>query len=237
MDQDCTPPADGDDGAPAEPAFEPVRVRPRHDGWTPERQIQFIRALAECGCVRDACRRVGMSGESAYALARRPDAQSFRVAWELALDNAVRRIADEAISRCIYGVSVPHFYRGELVGEHRRYNDRLAMFLLRYRNPHRYGRHLDGMAPAGFPETQAQNLGHALDWVRSDAYREAHGRPRQTVTELAEDDDDAAEAIRHMRAGWDQSSPASPSWSDALPDVASGLSTSEPGFTSDTEHD
>ena len=26
----------------------------RRDGWRPERQIEFINALAECGCVMDA---------------------------------------------------------------------------------------------------------------------------------------------------------------------------------------
>jgi hypothetical protein len=65
--------------------FNPVPLRHRRDGWTPERQVAFIRALAECGCVLEACRRVGMSSESAYKLARRPDAQSFRVAWTRAL--------------------------------------------------------------------------------------------------------------------------------------------------------
>lgn len=178
-----------------------------------------------------------MSPDTAYALVRRPDAQSFRVAWELALDNAVRRIADEGISRCIHGVAVPHFYKGEQVGEHRRYNDRLAMFLLRYRNPHRYGRHLDRQAPSGFPETPAQDFGHAIEWVRSDAYREAHGRPRQTVTELCEDDDDAAEAMRRMRAAWADQDPLAAHQPDPPPDVASGSSASSTSFPSGEEHD
>jgi hypothetical protein len=78
------------------PKFAPVRVRRRHDGWTPERQTQFIEALAECGCVADACRRVGMSSESAYALRRHYDAQAFRLAWDAALDYAIRRLSDAA---------------------------------------------------------------------------------------------------------------------------------------------
>src|SRR5690606_13707357 len=86
-----TSPGAGGKAQQAVPSFKPVRVRARQDGWTPQRQVDFIHALAECGCVRDACGRVGMSAESAYALVRRPDAQSFRIAWELALDNAVRR--------------------------------------------------------------------------------------------------------------------------------------------------
>lgn len=35
-------------------------------------------------------------------------------------------------SRAIHGVPVPHYYKGELVGEHRRYNDRLAMFVMNH---------------------------------------------------------------------------------------------------------
>jgi hypothetical protein len=125
------------------PKFAPVRVRRRHDGWTPERQTQFIKALAECGCVADACRRVGMSSESAYALRRHYDAQAFRLAWDAALDYAIRRLSDAAFSRAIHGVPVPHYYKGELVGEHRRYDERLTQFLLRYRDPLRYAKSLD----------------------------------------------------------------------------------------------
>ncbi|MGQ0661362.1 hypothetical protein [Sphingosinicella sp.] len=226
-------------GAPVSPAFDPVPLRYRHDGWTPERQVLFIRALAESGCVRDACRSVGMSPESAYALARREDAQSFRVAWELALDNAVRRIADEAISRCINGVPVPHFYKGEQVGEHRRYDDRLAMFLLRYRNPHRYGRHLDRLEPQGFAETQAQNLGHALEWVLRDAVREGAGLPRFVVDKIPESDDDAEEFVRLHRAAREDRRAAARSraGADLPPDVASGSSGSGSTFPSGEEHD
>jgi hypothetical protein len=31
---------------PALPAFAPVLVRARHDGWSPDRQLEFIEALA-----------------------------------------------------------------------------------------------------------------------------------------------------------------------------------------------
>ncbi|HEX8364485.1 MAG TPA: hypothetical protein VF603_04285 [Allosphingosinicella sp.] len=174
------------------PDFDPVPVRPRHDGWTPARQVAFIRALAECGCVREACRRVGMSAESAYELARRPDAQSFRAAWEVALDNAVRRVGDNAFSRALNGVEIPHFYKGELIGTHRRYDERLTMFILRYRDPIRYGKHLDRMGVAGLREDRALDLADALAWVRSDAEREAAGLPRSVHTDLgaANDDED-----------------------------------------------
>jgi len=178
--------------APSAPDFEPVPLRYRRDGWTPARQVAFIRALAECGCVRDACKRVGMSPESAYELARRPDAQSFRVAWEIAMDNAVRRVGDEAFSRAIHGVAVPHFYKGEMVGEHRRYDERLTMFILRYRDPIRYGKHLDRYDCNGHVEEKALDLADALAWVESDARRDEAGRPRQLITEFgaANDEDE-----------------------------------------------
>lgn len=231
------------------PPFEHVRLRARHDGWTPARQTDFISALAECGCVRDACRRVGMSVESAYALARRPEAQSFRAAWDLALDNAVRRITDEAFSRCIHGIAVPHFYKGEQVGEHRRYNDRLTMFLMRYRDPLRYGRHLDRIERGGHPERHAVLFGDALRWVLSDAMREERGLPRMTVRDIPVEAADweslesqakLPEALIRdaffMRPDeWREAE--CDTEEDSTPDVASTSSTSEPIFPSGAERD
>lgn len=112
--------------------------RPRHDGWTVERQAAFLKALASCGCVTHAARSVGLSRESAYQLYNRPSAAAFRRGWDAALDCAVRLVEDEAWSRAIHGVARPVFYQGEQVGEYRHFDERLAMFLLRYRRPHRY---------------------------------------------------------------------------------------------------
>jgi hypothetical protein len=135
----CDPPAD-EAGAFA---FEPVPLRYRHDGWTPDRQLAFIQALAECGCVDEAARAVGMDRSSAYALRRRHDALAFRLAWDAASDYSVTRLGDAAMSRAINGVPVPIFHKGEQVGERRHYDERLTMFLLRYRDPVRFGRWLD----------------------------------------------------------------------------------------------
>jgi hypothetical protein len=230
--------------APSAPDFDPVPLRYRRDGWTPARQVAFIRALAECGCVRDACKRVGMSPESAYELARRPDAQSFRVAWEIAMDNAVRRIGDEAFSRCIHGVAVPHFYKGELVGEHRRYDERLTMFILRYRDPIRYGKHLDRSDYTGHVEEKALDLADALAWVESDARRDEAGRPRQLATQFgAANDEDEGEPPRSRfnlyrfaprradrEAAWEDEEPDADDLGEEElpPDVVRGSSTSAP---------
>jgi hypothetical protein len=128
---------------PAVPAFTPVKLRMRHDGWTPAKQVEFIEALAACGCVDEACRRVGRSRQSAYDLYRRPEAGPFRLAWEAALEHAVKRMADAAFSRAINGVAIPIFYKGEQVGERRRYDERLTMFMLRHYDPIRFGKWLD----------------------------------------------------------------------------------------------
>ena len=135
------PPADPPTELPAELPipFDPVPARrPRRDGWTVERQEAFLKALANCGCVTHACRAVGMSRESAYNLYNRESAVAFRRGWETALDCSLRMVEDEAWSRAIRGVARPVFYQGEQVGEYRHFDERLTMFLLRFRRPHRY---------------------------------------------------------------------------------------------------
>lgn len=67
------------------PAFTPVPLRPRADGWTPCRQAEFLGYLAETRCIRTAAERVGMSRESAYRLRRKPGAREFVAAWDAIL--------------------------------------------------------------------------------------------------------------------------------------------------------
>ena len=67
------------------PAFHPVPLAPRADGWTPLRQGQFIGWLAQTPSVAAACRKVSMGRESAYRLRKRPGAAGFAAAWDAAL--------------------------------------------------------------------------------------------------------------------------------------------------------
>ena len=128
-------------------AFEPVPVRARHDGWTVERQYAFIQALAETGCVDEACGRVGMSDTSAYELRMRPEGVQFRRAWEAALDYSLHFVEQGVFSRSRHGVPRPIFYKGEQVGEWRHFDERLTMFLLRTRRPDRYGKWVEQTPP------------------------------------------------------------------------------------------
>jgi hypothetical protein len=110
--------------------FEPIHLEPRGDGWSPARQRAFIEELADCGVVREAAARVGMSEQSARRLRRRDDAASFNIAWEAALQHGADRLRSVAFERAVEGVIRPRFYHGEKVGEERVYDNRLLLALL-----------------------------------------------------------------------------------------------------------
>jgi hypothetical protein len=228
------------ESASSVPDFEPVKLRYRHDGLTPARQVSLIQTMAACGCIREACAKVGISPEAVYELRRRPDAQSFRIAMDLALDGAADAVEDAMYSRAIHGVEVPHYYRGELVGTHRRYDERLAMFILRYRKPHRYGRHLDKADPP-HPERSALAMADMLTWVASDGFRDEAGQLRQVSTALFEEEDDEPWSRTNLFRWGPAFRPAAEDRLDALddddfslgkkavfPDVSSTTSTSAP---------
>ena len=56
----------------------------RRDGWTAERQLAFLRALARTRSVSRAAAAAGMSRESAYRLRTRPAGALF-AAWDRTL--------------------------------------------------------------------------------------------------------------------------------------------------------
>ncbi|MEN3972475.1 hypothetical protein WJS89_07315 [Sphingomicrobium sp. XHP0235] len=163
----------------------PVPTRARHDGWTPTRQKDFLVALAECGVVSEACARVGMSPRAAYALRRRPDADHFRRAWDAALDYAVRRLSDAAFSRALNGVTRPVFYQGEQIGERTYYDERLTMFVLRYRDPIRYGKWLDTMAFRQNEDGATQLAEELAVRAELDAMADADGVERAPLPPIA----------------------------------------------------
>ena len=117
---------------PPLPEFTPVPRKYRHDGWTPERQRAFIAALADTGSVSRAAAMVNMAQANCYTLRRAAGAESFRRAWEAALDFGVARLKDIAFERAIDGYLVPVFVAGKLMGFRRKHNDALLMFCLRH---------------------------------------------------------------------------------------------------------
>ena len=117
-------------GIPSYFDFEPVPLAWRSDGWTPERQRAFIEELADCGVVREAAARVGMTEQSAFGLRRRPNADAFNKAWDTAVQMGTERLHSVAIERAINGTIRRRYFHGEVVGEERVYDNRLLIYLL-----------------------------------------------------------------------------------------------------------
>lgn len=102
--------------------------RVRHDGWTPQRQRAFLRALSETGSVRDACARAQISTTSAYRMRGRSAA--FDRAWRRALAKVAPTIEQAAYERAVLGWEEPVWHGGKVVGHRRRYSDGLLRLLL-----------------------------------------------------------------------------------------------------------
>lgn len=60
--------------------------RTRRDGWTAERQLRFLGALAESRSVTRAVTAAGMSRESAYRLRNRSEDSLFALLWDRLLE-------------------------------------------------------------------------------------------------------------------------------------------------------
>lgn len=140
----------------------PVLRKPRKDGWTPRRQMDFIATLAETGCVADAARAVGMSERSCYRLRR--ESPRFAAAWQAGIAHAAGRLVDLAFDRAILGSDEPVFDKeGHRVDRRRRHNDRLLMFLLRAYMPERFRHaHQSVRTPAETPPPETPPVSEAL---------------------------------------------------------------------------
>ena len=125
--------ADGVRGRRADPpdmAFDPVALRYRSDGLTPAKQREYVEALADCGIVRVAAARVGVSEQAINRLRRRADAGPFNLACEAARRFGARHLHSIAWERAIEGTIRGHYYHGELKSEERVYDNRLLVYLL-----------------------------------------------------------------------------------------------------------
>jgi hypothetical protein len=126
----------------ANASFQPVpRSSERHDGWTEACQRQFIDALSQYGIVRAAAAKVGKCHASAYRLRRSEGAESFAQAWDEALAIGMTQLQDIAMDRAINGIPVPHFYKGEKIGESVWHDNKLLMFMVAQTNTRRFGKH------------------------------------------------------------------------------------------------
>jgi hypothetical protein len=146
--------------------FDPVPVKPRHDGWTPDRQRGFIDFLVLTGCVSRSARAVGMTPQSASTLRKHAGAASFSRAWDEALASGRRYQLQVAMERSIVGERIPVMYRGRKVGERVRHHNGLLIALL----------HATGQdVPAPVHEDPYTDFRRALDALdRSHRHRGQH---------------------------------------------------------------
>ncbi|HEV7661342.1 MAG TPA: hypothetical protein VGO55_15995 [Allosphingosinicella sp.] len=110
--------------------FDPVPLRYRQDGLTPQKQRDYVEALADTGVAREAAARIDVSEQAINRVRRRADARSFDLACEAAVRFAARRIRSIAFERAIEGTIKRHYYHGELKSEERVYDNRLLVYLL-----------------------------------------------------------------------------------------------------------
>jgi hypothetical protein len=166
--------------------------RHRHDGWTPARQVDFLAALRETGCVRSACSHVGLTSTSAYRLKKRIPV--FSDAWDLALEYRAPALERAAYERAVTGWLEPIVYKGEIVGQRRRYSDAMLRLLLQRETARvpvadaKPGRGQMIVKNATREETNA-HLIKALAAAKKRVDREAH-------------EEAVAEAERLAAAGW-----------------------------------
>jgi hypothetical protein len=188
---------------PPPAAPEDSARKPRHTDWTRAKMVAFLRELAASQSVKHAARSVGMSRQSAYRLRNRLARTPFALAWEVALESGLQQLAHALLDRALNGVEQPHYYHGELVGTSRRYDNRLATWLLA--NPWKVGRH------------QAARELVGENWETLLAQIEAHG-PRWEPDDFVPDQEHAAAADAELAEHLTELTFAS--WYDAHPAAA-----------------
>lgn len=159
-----------DDDIRRHPALAPAKRRPpRHDEWTREKMVIFLRELAATQCVSHSAKAVGMSRNSAYNLRNRLQGTPFALGWEVALEMGMHQLAHVVMDRALNGTEVQHYYHGELVATTRRHDNRLAQWILE--NPWKVGRHQIAREYSGgnFPALLERIEWASLDWEEGEA--------------------------------------------------------------------
>jgi len=114
------------------PAFLPVPLRARSDGWTPLRQAQFLVALARTRSVKKAAAAAGMTRETAYRLRGRHGADSFAATWDAVLGKVAKRkvTPEERMRRAFDQLVKPVVNCGQCVGLARKADNSALLSLL-----------------------------------------------------------------------------------------------------------
>lgn len=141
----------------------------RHTEWTRPKMALFLRELAATQSVSAAAAHVGMSRQSAYRLRDRLMGTPFAFGWDVALEHGLAQLAHAMMDRAVNGVEVPHYYKGELVGTSRHYDERLAIWMMG--NPWKVGRRQIAreFSAEGFDRLLERIETGPLDWGEGEA--------------------------------------------------------------------
>ena len=111
----------------AKPAGRNRPARTRRDGWTPERQLDFLEVLRRTRSVSKAARAVGMSRESAHRLRRREPGGLFALSWERAFpprfESPFRGEVDISLWRAIAAACSPEGAGPQRTAQYRQLRD------------------------------------------------------------------------------------------------------------------
>lgn len=129
---------EGRDVVPFVPERADKAYRPRHDGFTPERQKKFFKTLRKTGCISDAARAAGISRNTVRRWRDRWEEFDGKV--EAALAIASVDLDTVAWKRATEGAEEKVFREGRLVATRIKPSDSILRLIMQGANPGKYGR-------------------------------------------------------------------------------------------------
>ncbi len=132
---------------------------------TPEREIEFLKALATGASVYKAAVAAGVGRRTVYEWREGDD--EFATLWDEAVECGTDLFEDEAKRRGVDGVDEPVYYKGEICGHITKYSDALLDKQLRARRKEKYSDRLEqaysGNLSVGHTHKVSPELAAALE--------------------------------------------------------------------------
>jgi hypothetical protein len=113
-------------------------IRPRHDGFTPDKQRKFFKALKKCGCIKDAARVAGISTTTVDRWRDKDETFDDKVEATLAIASV--NLDMIAWKRATEGTKEEIWRDGRVVFTRVKQSDAMLRLLMQGANPQKYGR-------------------------------------------------------------------------------------------------
>jgi hypothetical protein len=130
-------PSSPEEAPPWEAAPREDAGRQRHDAFTQARKRDFLTALSKCGCILQACRKIGVSSQTVYK--HQEQDEEFARHCELAAQMGRSPAPIYAWERAVHGVPEEVIQYGRVVGTRVRRSDMLLRMFCQAADPKRYG--------------------------------------------------------------------------------------------------